>query len=184
MDDIAGSGAGARAESSAMAGGGNGAAACAGKNAASGSTVGQAGGSAGGSPIGPASGAKRPAELAELAAMSNLYGRQARYVLAGGGNTSYKNESELYIKASGASLATVRPGDFVGLLRGGLDAIMAGEYERGDEARREAAVLADMMGARLAGSGGKRPSVETLLHNIFPERFVLHLHPALVNGLT
>jgi rhamnose utilization protein RhaD (predicted bifunctional aldolase and dehydrogenase) len=26
--------------------------------------------------------------------------------------------------------------------------------------------------------------VETLLHNLFPERYVLHLHPALVNGLT
>ena len=28
------------------------------------------------------------------------------------------------------------------------------------------------------------PSVETLLHAIFPQKYVLHLHPALVNGLT
>jgi rhamnose utilization protein RhaD (predicted bifunctional aldolase and dehydrogenase) len=123
------------------------------------------------------------AGLAGLAAMSNEYGRQARYVLAGGGNTSFKTETELFVKASGTRLATVRPGDFVGLSRAKLDAIMEKAYERADEAKREAEVLSDMMAARLAGSERQRPSVETLLHNIFPERYVLHLHPALVNGL-
>ena len=28
------------------------------------------------------------------------------------------------------------------------------------------------------------PSVECMLHGLFPQTFVLHLHPALVNGLT
>ena len=44
--------------------------------------------------------------------------------------------------------------------------------------------LADLMDARLPGQDAKRPSVETLLHALFPMRYVLHLHPALVNGLT
>jgi rhamnose utilization protein RhaD (predicted bifunctional aldolase and dehydrogenase) len=48
---------------------------------------------------------------------------------------------------------------------------------------REAAVLADMMAARAPGEE-KRPSVEALLHAILPFTYVVHLHPALVNGLT
>ncbi|MBR6807245.1 MAG: SDR family oxidoreductase, partial [Clostridia bacterium] len=51
-------------------------------------------------------------------------------------------------------------------------------------ADREAEVLADLMLAREAGEGAKRPSVETLLHDLFPQKFVLHVHPATVNGIT
>jgi rhamnose utilization protein RhaD (predicted bifunctional aldolase and dehydrogenase) len=40
------------------------------------------------------------------------------------------------------------------------------------------------MDARKPGEEKKRPSVETLLHDILPFAFVVHLHPALVNGLT
>ena len=42
-----------------------------------------------------------------LVQFSNHYGADARFVLAGGGNTSYKNEEHLYIKGSGTSLATI-----------------------------------------------------------------------------
>jgi rhamnose utilization protein RhaD (predicted bifunctional aldolase and dehydrogenase) len=49
---------------------------------------------------------------------------------------------------------------------------------------RETEVLADMMAARKPGEEQKRPSVEALLHDILPFTFVVHLHPALVNGLT
>jgi rhamnose utilization protein RhaD (predicted bifunctional aldolase and dehydrogenase) len=56
-------------------------------------------------------------------------------------------------------------------------------YPESDE-ERESAVLADMMAARKAGEEQKRPSVEALLHDILPFDFVVHLHPALVNGLT
>ncbi len=40
------------------------------------------------------------------------------------------------------------------------------------------------MSARAPGEETKRPSVETLLHNLFVQKFVLHVHPAKVNGLT
>ena len=40
------------------------------------------------------------------------------------------------------------------------------------------------MAAKLPDQENKRPSVETTLHSLFPHTFVLHLHPALVNGLT
>jgi len=49
---------------------------------------------------------------------------------------------------------------------------------------REAMALSGMMAARLPGEEAKRPSVESILHAMFPYRFVLHVHPPLVNGMT
>jgi rhamnose utilization protein RhaD (predicted bifunctional aldolase and dehydrogenase) len=49
---------------------------------------------------------------------------------------------------------------------------------------RETAVLGDMMAARKPGEEQKRPSVETLLHDMLPFAYVVHTHPSLVNGLT
>jgi NAD(P)-dependent dehydrogenase (short-subunit alcohol dehydrogenase family)/rhamnose utilization protein RhaD (predicted bifunctional aldolase and dehydrogenase) len=57
------------------------------------------------------------------------------------------------------------------------------KYPAEDDAR-EAAALADMLAARLPGEEAKRPSVEAILHALFPYKYVLHLHPPLVNGLT
>lgn len=120
--------------------------------------------------------------LEQVAAMSNRYGADAAYVLAGGGNTSYKNEKTLYIKPSGVSLGEIRPEDFVPMNRELLNEMLTAQYPEEDQAR-EALALEKMMAA-VAVPGAKRPSVETPLHNLFPYRFVLHVHPALVNGLT
>lgn len=121
-------------------------------------------------------------QLAALAIMSNKYGANPDYVLAGGGNTSYKAPEYLWIKGSGTSLATIRPQDFVVMDRIALEKMWTAVYPE-DEAARESAVLEDMMAARIPGES-RRPSVETLLHNLFPQSYVLHVHPALVNGLT
>ena len=121
-------------------------------------------------------------ELNQLAAMSNKYGADAAFVLAGGGNTSFKSPDRLWIKGSGTSLATIRAEDFVVMDRADLAKMWSAAYPA-DEAAREAAVLQDMMDARVKGET-RRPSVETLLHDLFPQRFVLHVHPALVNGVT
>ena len=51
-------------------------------------------------------------QLDMLAAMSNKYGADAEYVLAGGGNTSFKCQDYLWIKGSGTSLATIKGEDF------------------------------------------------------------------------
>lgn len=120
--------------------------------------------------------------LEALAAMSQKYGKNPDYVLAGGGNTSYKTPDTLYVKGSGTSLATIRPEDFVVMCRSRLDAIWGKTYPDDDDAR-EAAVLADMMAARAEGES-RRPSVEALLHGLFPYPYVLHVHPSLVNGMT
>ena len=121
-------------------------------------------------------------KLAALAAMSNKYGADPAYVLAGGGNTSYKSADRLWVKGSGTALATIKPEDFVVLEREKLDKMWSVAYPE-EEAAREAAVLADMMAARVEGET-RRPSVETLLHNLFPQPYILHVHPAIVNGLT
>lgn len=121
-------------------------------------------------------------QLAALAGMSNQYGADAAYVLAGGGNTSFKSRENLWIKGSGTSLATIRPEDFVVMDREALADMWNKEYPE-EENARESAVLADMMAARIPGET-RRPSVETLLHDLFPQQYVLHVHPALVNGLT
>ena len=115
--------------------------------------------------------------------MTHKYGADANYVLAGGGNTSFKTDSTLYIKGSGSSLATIREDQFVKMDRALLGAMWDKTYSS-DVKEREAQVLADMMDARLRGEESKRPSVETLLHDLFPQKLVLHVHPALVNGLT
>ena len=121
-------------------------------------------------------------KLNALAAMSNKYGSDASYVLAGGGNTSFKDEKYLYIKGSGTALATIKPDEFVKIERDLLGVIRTKKYSD-DEATAEAEVLADMMYARVKGEN-RRPSVETVLHDLLDYSFVLHLHPAKVNGLT
>jgi len=121
--------------------------------------------------------------LEELTEISRYYGNDPNYVLAGGGNTSWKDRETLYVKASGTSLAEAVPDSFVKMDRKALAGIWEKQYpESSDE--RESAVLADLMAARKPGEEKKRPSVETLLHDILPFAFVVHLHPALVNGLT
>lgn len=118
-----------------------------------------------------------------LVEISNEYGKNPELVLAGGGNTSYKDDDLLYIKGSGTTLATIKETDFVKMNRKKLSEILTKEYDN-DVKRREALVLEDLMAAREKGEEGKRPSVETSLHDILPFSYVVHLHPALVNGLT
>jgi rhamnose utilization protein RhaD (predicted bifunctional aldolase and dehydrogenase) len=122
-------------------------------------------------------------KLEELVAVSQFYGSNSDYVIAGGGNTSFKDGKYLYIKGSGTSLAKIEPEGFVKMERSLLAEIWEKNYpEEAD--KREEAVLADMMAARAPGEEQKRPSVETLLHDLLPFAFVVHTHPSLVNGLT
>lgn len=121
--------------------------------------------------------------MEKLVEMSNRYGSDSAYVLAGGGNTSVKEDDVMYVKASGTSLATIKAEGFVAMDQEELLAMFEAEYPKEDDAR-EAEALADMMTARLPGEESKRPSVECLLHAAIPYKYVLHTHPALVNGLT
>ncbi|MDR2070217.1 MAG: class II aldolase/adducin family protein [Treponema sp.] len=121
--------------------------------------------------------------IQDLVAISRRYGADPDYVVAGGGNTSFKDETTLYIKGSGSSLAEAEPERFVRMDRRLLKGIWEKTYPE-DPGERERAALADMMAARMSGEEQKRPSVETLLHDLLPFAFVVHTHPALINGLT
>ena len=118
-----------------------------------------------------------------LVEMSNRYGSDEKYVLIGGGNTSAKQGNVMYVKGSGTSLGTIKEEGFVRMDTKAVLATLSREYPDDDDAR-EAAALAAMMAAKLPGEEHKRPSVEALLHAIFPYTFVLHVHPPLVNGLS
>ncbi|MFZ5367104.1 MAG: class II aldolase/adducin family protein [Spirochaetota bacterium] len=121
--------------------------------------------------------------LEALVNISRKYGADPNFVIAGGGNTSYKDNKILYIKGSGTSLACIQAEDFVHMDREKLQHIWQKEYPH-NESERERMVLEDLMEARLPGEGHKRPSVETMLHELLPYAYVVHTHPAIVNGLT
>ena len=121
--------------------------------------------------------------LENLVEFSNRYGKRNDLVLAGGGNTSAKDDEVRYVKGSGFSLAEIKADGFVKMDRKKLAEIFDKKYPENDK-EREAAALADLMDARFETELSKRPSVETTLHGLFPQSYVLHLHPTLVNGLT
>jgi len=119
--------------------------------------------------------------IAELVEVSHRYGGNPDYVLGGGGNTSWKSADTLFVKASGTSLGTIDESGFVALRLKEVRDIL-GQTFPDDSASREAQVLSALMDARLSGQT-MRPSVETILHALFPFSYVVHTHPALVNGL-
>jgi NAD(P)-dependent dehydrogenase (short-subunit alcohol dehydrogenase family)/rhamnose utilization protein RhaD (predicted bifunctional aldolase and dehydrogenase) len=121
-------------------------------------------------------------DLSELVALSRLFGSDPEYVLGGGGNTSFKTTSHLFIKASGTSLSDIDAGGFVRLERARLQSMWQRSYPEDPQAR-EALVTEVLLAAREKGEEAKRPSVETPLHDFFPEAYVVHTHPSLVNGL-
>lgn len=119
----------------------------------------------------------------ELVKFSNFYGGNTDLVLAGGGNTSAKNGNVMYVKSSGTRLATIKAEQFAEIDLTKLSQIFEKEYPQ-DDREREALVLADLMASKRDENDNKRPSVETMLHALFKQTYVLHLHPAVVNGLT
>jgi len=120
--------------------------------------------------------------LSELVNLSRHYGSNPDYVIAGGGNTSWKNDKHLYIKASGVSLATIDLQGFCKLYRSQL-ALLPGMDFSPDAAVREEQVKNALMESRVNPESALRPSVETSLHNLFNYAFVVHTHPTLVNGV-
>lgn len=56
--------------------------------------------------------------LQQLIDISRHYGADSRFVIAGGGNTSFKNNEKIWVKASGSSLATITEEGFAVLDRG------------------------------------------------------------------
>ncbi|MCD7898027.1 MAG: class II aldolase/adducin family protein [Planctomycetaceae bacterium] len=118
--------------------------------------------------------------LATITALSHEFGTPD-HVKGGGGNTSAKDDSTVYVKPSGITLRDMRPEDFLPLDRARVAGLMTARFPE-DVRAREAAVVEFMAGTIRPGHDG-RPSVEAPLHNSFTARYVVHTHPTLVGGL-
>ncbi|MBR3562955.1 MAG: SDR family NAD(P)-dependent oxidoreductase [Bacteroidales bacterium] len=119
-------------------------------------------------------------EIDQLIEVSRRYGADSRFVIAGGGNTSFKTADRLWVKASGHALATITEDGFAVLDRSKLNPMGTKAYSA-DTAEREAQVKEDLAAACITKD--RRPSVETSMHNAIGFAFVVHLHPTLVNAL-
>lgn len=121
-------------------------------------------------------------EIGQLIEISRFYGNNKDFVIAGGGNTSFKDEQSIWIKASGNSLADLDEEGLVVLNREKLQTISGKKYS-GDPVKREEEVKTDLAGSITSPDKGNRPSVETSLHELIRYKFVVHLHPTLINGI-
>jgi rhamnose utilization protein RhaD (predicted bifunctional aldolase and dehydrogenase) len=125
---------------------------------------------------------KMKPEIKELIEISKFYGGNKDYVIAGGGNTSFKDGETIWIKASGQSLAELTEDGLVALSREKLHKISSAIYSD-DAVIREDQVKEDLFKSILDTGKNLRPSVETSLHEIINYKFIVHLHPTLINGI-
>ncbi|MFZ0281998.1 MAG: class II aldolase/adducin family protein, partial [Bacteroidales bacterium] len=121
-------------------------------------------------------------EIIDLIEISRFYGSNKDYVIAGGGNTSFKDGNSIWIKASGHSLAELDEEGLVVLDRAKLHEI-AGRNYPDDPVLREEQVKNDLNLSIIGPGQTKRPSVETSLHDLIRYKFIVHLHPTLINGM-
>lgn len=119
----------------------------------------------------------------QLIKLSQYYGSDPQFVLAGGGNTSAKTDDRLYVKGSGHALATIGPEGFVEMNRAPVHDLLETQVDDNVE-RREAYFKDQIMAARVHPEKQQRPSVECVLHNLLPGRFVVHTHSTQINMLT
>lgn len=82
-------------------------------------------------------------EINELIEISKYYGTNKDYVIAGGGNTSFKVDETIWIKASGCSLAEMSEEGLVALSRQKLHFISSHTYSD-DPVTREEEVKEDL----------------------------------------
>ncbi len=104
------------------------------------------------------------------------------YVLGGGGNTSCKDEDTLWIKPSGTRVKDMTRDSFVAMDRKKIAELYS--MAPAEDAVEREKIVKDMMFAAVVPGSEGRPSVEAPFHDSFSARYVVHVHPAVVNGLT
>ncbi|MDF7824656.1 class II aldolase/adducin family protein [Pontiellaceae bacterium B12227] len=119
-------------------------------------------------------------DLEIIVQLSHEFGSED-YVKGGGGNTSVKNEETLWVKPSGTTLGGLTTETFVAMNRAKINELYSVETPSVAAEREE--LVKNLMADAVENDAG-RPSVEAPLHNVFEAKFVVHTHPALVNGLT
>jgi rhamnulose-1-phosphate aldolase/alcohol dehydrogenase len=124
--------------------------------------------------------------LRELIYLSNLVGSDPSLTQPGGGNSSVKcRETDfagrvvevLRVKGSGTDLRTIGKAGFSGLRLEDL------AHMRRREAMSDEEMMAFMRASMLDGRE-PAPSVETPLHSVLPQRFIVHTHDFATQALT
>ena len=106
--------------------------------------------------------------LSKLSAISVALGSNPRLIQGAGGNTSFKTEENLWIKASGMWLSEAANNNiFVK-----LDLSVLREQILSDEVNPVKSAFSPDPNAL-----GLRPSIETTLHGLLASPFVVHTHP-------
>lgn len=113
----------------------------------------------------------------ETITASRRLGGDPFLVLAGGGNTSAKNDEYLWAKASGFDLATLSQEGLVQLRRADLVRMLERDWTSDSDM---------MIGYANATVGSARPAptIESLLHHALPAPSVLHTHADAIVCLT
>ncbi len=109
------------------------------------------------------------AEMQDLVDLSARLGADPLLVQGAGGNTSVKEAGTLWIKASGLWLKNARNGNMLVPVR--LDPLLSA-LEAGDPACEKAADFVD----QVRNLSGLRPSIETTVHALMPQKVVVHVH--------
>jgi len=119
--------------------------------------------------------------LRTITLLSHEFGT-SDYVQAGGGNTSCKNKTTLWVKPSGTTLLGLTMETFIAMDRALLNRLYTVEPPESPADREE--LVKNMMAKAVLASTPGRASVEAPLHNALSARFVVHTHPPSVNGMT
>ncbi len=107
-----------------------------------------------------------PADLEALKTLSARLGADPLRIQGPGGNTSVKQGGAMWIKASGTELAQAERRDI----------FVEVDLDRMRAALDAGSASADQPGEFVVSRGALRPSIETSLHAVFPQRVVLHAH--------
>lgn len=118
-----------------------------------------------------------PEPLVQCIRASRMLGGNPYLVLHGGGNISVKDEETIFVKASGHDMATITTAGLAPLSRSVLSEMFL------EPSMSDGEMMAGFRRA-LRDDSFPNPSIETLLHNFLPSKFVLHTHADAIVTLT
>jgi len=124
-------------------------------------------------------------ELEKLITLSRQFGADIELVQGGGGNTSVKpDEGTLLVKASGTTLRDASAVSFVMVDPVKVLQVLEADDLQALDLKQRDRHVAERINAAVLDQSGRRPSIETFLHAMLPNKYIVHVHPVLVNALT
>jgi len=123
--------------------------------------------------------------LESLIKYSRIIGHDFSLIQGAGGNTSLKNGGRLWVKASGFELGSIDKAGFIEVDRYKLIKLIANEHLHFlGEHERDHFISQELNKCIVDGNKGIRPSIETFFHALLPQKYVVHVHSILINGIT